>query len=87
MLGRSRLRIDAEATRRHHEKWKNKMKRRNYREWGDTRGRTVFAKLARYSGGEMILVEPDGKLLKAKLENLSSADRAWIQAEKAKREQ
>ena len=83
----SRLKNDTEATLRHHEKWKDKMKRRNYREWEDAKGRTVFAKLARYSGGEMILVEPDGKLLKAKLENLSSADRAWIQAEKAKREQ
>jgi hypothetical protein len=47
----------------------------------------VYAKLARYSGGEMILIEPDGKRLKALEKNLSGVDRAWIAAEKAKRGQ
>jgi hypothetical protein len=35
----------------------------------------------------MILIEPDGKRLKAEEKNLSGADRAWIAAEKAKRGQ
>ena len=81
----SRLQNDVRTAGEHHEKWKESMARRGYREWEDKRGRTVFAKLARYKDGEMILVEPDGKRLKAQLSNLSSKDRAWIAAEKARR--
>lgn len=81
----SRLQNDVKIAKSHHEKWRSKMGRRGYREWNDNKGRTVFAKLSRYSGGEMILVEPDGKRLKALEKNLSSSDRAWIAEEKAKR--
>jgi hypothetical protein len=83
----SRLKNDAQGTKDYHEKWKSKMGRKGYREWVDEKGRTVYAKLARYSGGAMILIEPDGKRLKAEEKNLSGADRAWIAAEKAKRGQ
>lgn len=81
----ARLKNDVKATRKHHDKWKERMAGKGYRDWLDTKGRTVFAKLTRYSGGEMILVEPDGKQLLAKERNLSNADQAWIAAQKAKR--
>lgn len=82
----SRLKNDVESALEHHEKWKKRMMRRSYREWTDRDGRTVFAKLARYSAGEMILVEPDGKRLRTRLDQLSNEDQAWIATEKAKRE-
>ena len=80
----ARLKNDAGRAVQLHRKWQDSMERRGYREWKDARGRTVFAKLARYGGGDMILVEPDGKRLSAKENNLSGADRAWIATEKAK---
>ncbi|NNC88755.1 MAG: thioredoxin family protein [Akkermansiaceae bacterium] len=69
----------------HHGKWVDRMEGRGYREWTDTKGRTVFAKLLRYHRGDMILVEPDGRRLKAQERQLSSADRLWIKGEQAKR--
>jgi hypothetical protein len=82
----ARLKNDAGRAVQLHRKWQDNMGRRGYREWKDARGRTVFAKLTQYREGDMILVEPDGKRLRARESNLSSADRAWIAAEKAKRD-
>ena len=80
-----RLKRAAEAAGKHHLEWVKKMKRRGYREWTDTKGRPIFAKLGRYRKPEMILVEPDGNKIRAKESNLSSPDRLWIQQELAKR--
>ncbi len=83
----ARLKNDATAAAELHSKWRLKMGRRGYREWEDNRGRTVFAKLLRYSKGELILVEPDGKKLRAREGKLGQEDQAWLAAEKAKRGQ
>lgn len=81
-----RLRDDSRTAAKHHEDWKRTMERRGYRDWTDLQGRTVFAKLLKYSAGALILVEPDGYKLRASEGNLSAVDRAWIAEEKAKRE-
>jgi hypothetical protein len=66
--------------------WRKKLEARGYREWRDARGRvTVFARLAAYHQGELVLVEPDGSRAKTREKNLSAADREWIAAEKRKR--
>lgn len=80
-----RLQYDTESARKHHEDWKEKMSRRGYREWNDSTGRRVFAKLLRYDQGELILVEPDGQRLRTQEEKLSGEDRDWIRREKEKR--
>ena len=80
----ARLKNDASSAFKLHQKWQKNMERRGYREWKDLRGRTIFAKLTRYRGGQMILVEPDGKRLQAKESNLSKGDRAWIAEQRAK---
>ena len=81
----ARLKNDTVAAAETHRKWRLNMGRRGYRDWEDNQGRTVFARLLRYSKGQMILVEPDGKKLRAREENLSEGDQAWLAAEKAKR--
>lgn len=68
------------------EDWLERMTKKGYRTWTDRKGRTLFAKLLRYyESGEMILVEPDGRRLRAKEKSLSDADRRWIAGERAKR--
>ncbi len=81
----TRLQHDAAAAKKHHEDWIQKMGRRGYRQWNDAKSRTVFAKLLRYKDGELILVEPDGRRLKAMEGNLSGADQDWVRREKQKR--
>ena len=61
------------------------MSKKGYRTWTDTKDRTLFARLLRYKDGEMILIEPDGRRLKAKESNLSEGDQQWIRSEQAKR--
>ena len=69
-----------------HEIWKRKMNAKGYRDWTGTNGQVVFARLARYKQGEMILIEPDGNRIKTSTRFLSKNDRAWIIAEQEKRE-
>lgn len=65
--------------------WRRKMAKKGYREWTGTNGLEVFAKLARYQAGNLILIEPDGNKLKTNESQLSRADRSWIASEKARR--
>lgn len=67
--------------------WKESMEKRGYRVWHDNRGRTVFAKLLRYSNGQLLLVEPDGRKSRTTEKKLSPEDRQWLENEKAKRNQ
>lgn len=83
----SRLKGDVESSRKHHEEWQERMVKKGYRVWTDRKGRTLLAKLLRYHEGQLILLEPDGRRVKSKEATLSDVDRAWIQAEKLKREQ
>jgi Thioredoxin-like domain len=65
--------------------WRANLEKRGYRQWTDTKGRTVFAKLVRYSKGELQFVEPDGTRSKTHEKNLSNEDRIWIDEQKVAR--
>ena len=65
--------------------WRENLEKSGYRVWTDVRGRTVFAKLVRYSQGTLILIEPDGTRCKTHEKRLSSEDRIWIDGQKAAR--
>lgn len=81
-----RLKNDTGKAVNLHADWRRSMSERGYREWTDQKGRKVFAKLSRYNSGQMILVEPDGRNIRANENRLSDADRAWVASERAKRE-
>lgn len=63
-------------------KWRDEMEEKGYRVWHDRRGRTVFAKLLRYSKGRLLLVEPDGTKSQTTESKLSRADRDWVKRKK-----
>lgn len=65
-----------------YEKWRKDLEKKGYREWQDTRGRKVFAKLLSYRQGTLVLIEPDGLRSQTKEERLSSQDREWIAQQK-----
>jgi thioredoxin-related protein len=65
--------------------WKGSLEKRGYRQWTDTKGRTVFAKLVSYSKGTLMLIEPDGTRSKTHENRLSNEDRMWIDEQKAAR--
>ena len=81
-----RLKNDTGKAANLHGEWRRSMAVRGYREWTDRKGRKVFAKLSRYNSGSLILVEPDGRKIRADESRLSDTDRAWIASERAKRE-
>ena len=64
-----------------HESWKSSMEKKGYRDWSG-KGRVIFAKLAAYKDGEIVLVEPDGQRARTHEKNLSAGDRVWIQQQK-----
>lgn len=58
------------------------LEKKGYREWQDTKGRKVFAKLLNYHQGNLVLIEPDGLRSQTKETRLSSQDREWIKQQK-----
>jgi hypothetical protein len=62
--------------------WRTGLEKKGYREWSDRKDRKVFAKLASYSHGALILIEPDGTRCRTHENKLSDADREWITAQK-----
>ena len=65
------LRQGAHLAREAHVKWKAGMEKKGYRTWRNPLGRSIFAKLAAYRDGQLILVEPDGTRLQTKERYLS----------------
>ncbi|QTN32623.1 thioredoxin family protein [Akkermansiaceae bacterium] len=65
--------------------WRKGLEKKGYREWEGHRGNKVFAKLASYSNGTLILIEPGGERYKTDESRLSKADRKWIAEQKAMR--
>ena len=65
-----------------YQKWRAGLEKKGYREWSDRNGRKVFAKLARYSQGTLILIEPDGTRCKTTEKKLSDEDQQWIATQK-----
>jgi hypothetical protein len=58
------------------------LERKGYRDWSDDQGRVIFAKLAAYKDGELVLVEPDGQRARTHERKLSAGDRVWIEDQK-----
>ncbi|BCU77694.1 thioredoxin family protein [Luteolibacter sp. LG18] len=65
--------------------WRDGLMKKGYREWQDRSGNKVFAKLASYSKGTLVFVEPDGRRSKTSETRLSDNDRDWIKQQKALR--
>lgn len=65
--------------------WKASLERKGYRDWSDGKGRVIFARLAGYRKGEVLLVEPDGQRARTHEDRLSAGDRVWIQDQKRMR--
>lgn len=65
-----------------YQKWRAGLEKKGYREWADRSGRKVFARLANYSNGTLILIEPDGTRCKTHENKLSDSDRDWIAEQK-----
>lgn len=65
------------------EAWRESLAQKGYREWRDRNDRTVFARLVSYSGGNLILIEPDGTRSKTHERRLSDKDRKWIAEQKS----
>lgn len=65
--------------------WRKDLEKKGYREWQDSKGRKVFAKLLNYHQGELVLIEPDGLRSKTKEDRLSEQDREWIKQQKTLR--
>lgn len=68
-----------------HKSWKETMENKGYRDWSDGKGKTIFAKLAAYNDGNLLLVEPDGQRARTHEKRLSAKDRVWIQHQKEQR--
>jgi len=58
------------------------LENKGYRDWSDKKGQKFFAKLAAYSKGTLILIEPDGSRARTTEDKLSEADRKWIEEQK-----
>ena len=67
--------------------WREKLEKRGYRMWTNRQGRKTFAKLHRFNGGNVSLIDPDGKRGTTSFNKLSDADQTWITQEKRKYEQ
>lgn len=73
------------AARISSEKWRKELEAKGYRDWRGESGRKVFAKLASYSKGTLILIEPGGERFRTRETNLSKDDRKWLEEQKALR--
>lgn len=77
---------DAVLTITHNQKvWRRKMTAKGYRSWRGRNDQVIFARLARYSEGDLTLIEPNGGKIQTQESRLSSSDREWLDAEKKKR--
>ena len=61
------------------------MAAKGYRAWKGQNDQVVFARLARYSEGNLTLIEPNGGKIQTQEIRLSSTDQKWLDAEKKKR--
>lgn len=68
-----------------HSEWRKGLEKKGYREWNGKAGRKVFAKLAQYSKGKLVLIEPGGERYKTDETSLSKDDRRWIEDQKEMR--
>ena len=62
--------------------WRAGLAQKGYREWQDSQGRKVFAKLVSYNKGFLTFIEPEGARSRTHENKLCDADRAWITEQK-----
>ena len=65
-----------------YESWRKDLEKKGYREWRGKGGRKILAKLAQYSEGTLILIEPGGERYRTHESSLSKNDRQWIEEQK-----
>ncbi len=65
-----------------YKKWRSELETRGYREWKNPAGRSIFAKLASYKDGDLLLIDPEGRRFRTREEKLSKEDRDWIDGQK-----
>jgi thioredoxin-related protein len=65
-----------------YKEWRVGMEKKGYREWSDRKDRKLFAKLASYSNGTLVLIQTDGTRCQTQESNLSDKDRSWIAEQK-----
>lgn len=68
-----------------HSEWRKGLEKKGYREWRGKGGREVFAKLAQYSKGELVLIEPGGERYRTHESQLSAEDMKWMDEQKKQR--
>ena len=68
-------------------KFEARLEKRGYRRWAGKNDQTIFARLAKYQKGELLLIAPNGARFLTKESNLSKDDRSWIETQKEKRAQ
>ncbi len=77
---------DRVLTQKHNTKiWQKRMAQKGYRLWTGKNGQKLFARLKRYSAGNLVLVEPNGRKSKTNELQLSQKDRDWLAEQKARR--
>lgn len=67
------------------EEFEKKLLTKGYRRWQGKNELKILAKLASYKEGELLLIGPNGVRYRTQVENISSADRQWLEDEKEKR--
>jgi hypothetical protein len=65
-----------------YDSWRKSLEKKGYREWRGKGGRKILAKLAQYSDGVLILIEPGGERYRTEESSLSKEDREWIGEQK-----
>ena len=66
-------------------KFEAKLEKKGYRRWTGQNDQTIFARLAKYRDGELLLFAPNGNRFITNEDNLSKSDKNWLESQKSKR--
>ena len=80
-----RLKHMASVASQGYRQWRANLEAKGYREWKNPAGRSIFAKLASYKEGDILLIDPDGARFRTHESKLSKEDQAWIEEQKTLR--
>jgi len=81
-----RLKQGLQVADRDYYDYRNEMEAKGYRNWEGANGAKVFAKLYKFKGTSVQLIEADGRRLNFDVTKLSGPDQKWIYDEKEKYE-
>jgi thioredoxin-related protein len=77
-----RLKHMASIASQSYRQWRADLETKGYREWKNPAGRAIFAKLAHYHDGTVVLIDPEGTRFRTHESKLSQADQDWIAEQK-----